>query len=127
LSELFSINNIKKETNNNIDSFFNSILPTLKEKESYNPGDEGISDYDFSQDIINDINSLIDSNIKKTKNLIEKMMKGINFNIINNCKKPDFSQVKRYVFNNISNEFNNFIVNYDSKELQDFSNEISNS
>ena len=125
LNKLFSINTLKSDIKTKIDKLYNTILMnTLKEKAIYISGNEGIEDYDFSETIMNSINTVINEKINQAKNIIEKM-KGNKFNIEEDWARPDFSQVKRLVFKNITDEFNNFCEIFDSKEKQDFKKEIS--
>ena len=73
--------NLKNEIKTKINNFYNTILlKTLEQKAIYKSGDEGILDYDFSETIMNDINSLINTKINQAKAIIEKM-KGKKYNI----------------------------------------------
>ena len=128
LNELFMMANLKNEIKTKINNFYNTILlKTLEQKAIYKSGDEGILDYDFSETIMNDINSLINTKINQAKAIIEKM-KGKKYNIEPDWNIPDFSSVKRNLFTPIIIDFNdNFCKAFDSKEKQDFNNEISKS
>ena len=128
LDELFSIENLKTEINTKINNYYkNILLPTLKIKAINEPGNEDILDYDFSIEIMNDINSLINTKINETNKIIQTM-KGNKYNIEENWKIPDFSMVKKNVFSVITKDFNeNFVNVYESKEISDFNKQISNS
>ena len=122
LNDLFNFTNLKTEINNKIDSLYTTILnKTLTEKAIYNSGDEGISDYDFSEIIKNNIETFIDDKINETKVEIEKM-KGNKFIIEEDWGIPDFSYVRRDIFSPIKYDFDNFCDSYKSKESKDFDN-----
>jgi len=126
LNDLFNFTNLKNEINNKIDSLYTTILnQTLTEKATYNSGDEGILDYDFSEAIINNIETFIDGKINEAKVEIEKM-KGSKFVINDDWDIPDFSYVRRDIFSPIKSDFdNNFSDSYKSKEEKDFYNVMS--
>ena len=125
LNELFLFEQLKTEINNKIDDLYKTILlPTLKVKAIYNSGDEGVSDYDFSEAIINDIELFINIKINETKVQIEGM-KGKKFEIEEDWKSPDFSNVKRDIFDPIIYDFKNFSNIYYTKEDNNFCNIIS--
>ena len=126
LNELFSFDKLKTEINSKIDDSYKTILfPTLEKKATLNSGGEGVSDYDFSETIINDIESFINTKNNEAKAQIEKM-KGNKFEIEENWKNPDFSNVKKVIFEDIINDFNtNFSSTYKNKELNDFNSIMS--
>ena len=126
LNDLFVFTNLKTEIYNKIDNLYSTILePTLNEKATYNSGDEDVSDYDFSEKIINNIESFIDDKINEAKEQIEKM-KGSKFEIKEGWKIPDFSYIRRDVFSPIQNDFDNsFSKIYRNKEENDFYNVMS--
>ena len=120
LNDLFNFTNLKTEINNKIDSLYATILnKTLTEKAIYNSGDEGITDYDFSEIIKNNIETFIDNKINETKVEIEKM-KGNKFIIKEDWGIPDFSYVRRDIFSLIKYDFDKFCDSYKSKESKDF-------
>lgn len=84
LTLLFSFSFMKDKINNEISNIYNSVLlPALKVYAKYNPGDEGISDYDFSTNISNNIDSILNTNIQKIKDIINKTKeKNIILNLI---------------------------------------------
>ena len=95
LDEIFSFNDLQNIINNEIDSLYESqLLPALQKKAIYNSGDEGISDYDLSSIIIDDIDKLINQKISQTKDIIENM-KGNNYLEENFQIPPDFTMVKK--------------------------------
>ena len=122
LDELFSFNNLQNTINNEIDSIYESqLLPILKKEAIYNSGDEGISDYDLSSNIIDDIDNIINQKIGQTKEVIENM-KGNNYLEENFQIPPDFSLVKIEEFKNIVTKFKSFNETYRSQELKEFKN-----
>ena len=122
LDLLLSFSSIKNKINNEISNIYNSILlPALKIYAKYNPGDEGISDYDFSPSISNNIDSTFNTNIEKTKEIINKMKGKKNVIVIEeeeDWKVPDFSLVKKEEFKQIKNLFNDFTNSYSTQEMQ---------
>ena len=125
LNELFLFEQLKNEISNKIDELYKTILlPALAKKAIYNSGDEGVSDYDFSETIINDIDYFFNITINETEDQIDKM-KGNKFEIEEDWKNPDFSQVKRKLFEHIINDFKNFSDIYKNKEINDFYNFMS--
>ena len=124
LNELLSMTTLKNEINNRLINLYNTLLlNVLKEKAIYTQGNEGYSDYDFSEAIMTNINSVINTKISETQKIIQKM----EGNITKDWGKPDFSQVKRYLFEDIKSDFKNFTDRFDLKENQDFQKEISTS
>ena len=118
LQLLFSFSSIKDKINNEISNIYNSILlPVLKVYAKYNPGDEGISDYDFSTEISNNIDSILNTNIQKTKEIINTM-KGDKYIIEEDWKVPDFTLLKREEFKQIQDNFNSFTNAHSNQEIQ---------
>ena len=125
LNKLFLFENLKTEINNKIDYLYETILlPTLNETAINNSGEEGISDYDFSEAIINNIEFFFDIKINETKTQIDKM-KGNKSVIEEYWDIPDFYNVKRDIFEGIIKDFNQFSITYSSKEINDFNSVIS--
>ena len=126
LNDLFLFKDLQTQIYQKIDNLYSTILKsTLVEKATYNSGDEGVSDYDFSETIINNIDSFIDSKINEAKIQIEKM-KGNQFEIKENWEIPDFSYVRKDIFSPIKYDFdNNFSNSYRLKEETDFYNTMS--
>ena len=121
LNNLLSFSNLNNTINKELNNIFNSkLLPTLKEKATYN--NEGSSSYDFSQSIIVNIDSFINEKINQTKQIILKM-KGKNYYYENPNLFPDFSTVKKKEFSLIKNSFVNFAKLYKNIELNEL-NEI---
>ena len=118
LELLFSVSSIKEKINNEISDIYNSVLlPALKVYAKYNSGDVGISDYDFNIIISNNIDSTLNTNIEKTKEIINKM-KGDKYIIEEDWKIPDFSELKRNEFKTIQETFNNFTNAHNNQEIQ---------
>ena len=64
LDKLFSFSSIKNKINYEISNIYNSaLLPALKVYAKYNPEDEGISNYDFSSQILNIVKSYLISEV----------------------------------------------------------------
>ena len=128
LDELFKIKDIEQKINNKIDYFYEEILfPALNKTGIYNSGDEGISDYDFSERITTDINSIINEKINNTKIIIIEKMEGEKYNIDENLAIPDMSYVKKDLFDLLINDdFKNaFCKIYIPKENSTFFTEVS--
>ena len=116
LNDLFSFESIKNKINREInDTYISKLLPALKEYATYIPGDEGVTDYDFSTSITNNIDNIINNKIIQITNIVNKMKgKG---NIINEkWNYTDFSEIKRNEFNKIKNLFQDFCDVYDNQE-----------
>ena len=119
LNQLFNFSDIKIKINDEIDSTYNlKLLPMLRKKCYYKPGDEGVSNYDLPEEILKDINNSIKEQISKIKNIINKM-KGREY-IINELPPEDFSAGKDNVYDQITRMFTNFILSYSSKEKREF-------
>jgi len=122
LDELFNFATIKKTINDVIDNEFNSkLLPILQKVATHNPGDEGVSNYDFSSNILNDISEYVTQQISLSKKLI-KEMEGKGY-IINNISPADFSAGKNNIYDQITKMFQNFTASFKSKEKKEF-NEV---
>ena len=122
LTLLFVFSNIQKTINTEIDNSYSQILePVLKNVAIYNSGDDQVSDYDFSDNILNDINQLIEQKISQTSKIIEEM-KGNNYLEENYKSPPSFSFVKIMEFQNIQNNFDNFTRAFGNQELKSFKN-----
>ena len=125
LNKLFLFENLKIKINNKIDYLYETILlPTLNETAINNSGEEDISDYDFSETIINNIEFFFNIKINEAKAQIDKM-KGNKSEIEDDWNIPDFYNVKREIFENMIKDFNQFSITYSSKEINDFNNVIS--
>jgi len=60
LNDILSFDNIKSKINNHIDNLYNSkLLPALKYKAISNSDEEGVSEYDLSEDIIKNIDDYV--------------------------------------------------------------------
>ena len=120
LDELFIFSDIKKRINDVIDNGYNSILlPALEKVAIYHQGDEGVSDYDFSDTILTEIDSFIDEKISEVKNITEEM-KGEEF-IINDFIPADFSMAHEgNIYDQIELMFKNFSLFYTNKEMKEF-------
>ena len=128
LEELFAFSTtIKTKINNEIDNIYNStLLPVLKKEAIYNPGDVGVTDYDFSIEITNNISNFLNIKIQQTNITINKM-KGNN-SIINNeeWRIPGFSKIKNEIFSKIKTSFQEFYNVYNYAELEEFKNIVFN-
>jgi hypothetical protein len=118
LDLLLSFSSIKNKINNEISNIYNSVLlPALKVYAKYNSGDEGISDYNFSTSISNNINSVFNTNIQKAKEIISKM-KGKQNIIEEDWNVPDFSKLKFVEIKEIQSNFDNFTNAFSNQEIQ---------
>ena len=125
LNDIFSFDNIKSKINNHIDNLYNSkLLPALKDKAKSNPGGEGVSEYDLSEDIIKDIDGYISIQLQKVKEIMSQM-KGKNFTL-NDAVPADFSNGKDSVYKKISDKFHNFSIINIAKEKEEFEKIIKN-
>ena len=126
LDELFNFSIIKETINNAIDNEYNKkLLPILKKYCINNPGDEGISNYDLSSEILSDINGFIDQQISNIK-IIMKEMKGKEYQI-NNFIPADFSSGKGNIYDIISDMFKNFSMSYTAQEKKEFNKVVGES
>jgi len=115
LKLLFSFSSIKEKINNEISNAYNSVLlPALKANTRDYPGDE---DYNFSTTISGNIDSFLNINIQKVKEIIDRM-KGNKYIIKEDWTKAEFSQLKHYQFENIIKHFDNFTSVYSFQEMQ---------
>ena len=123
LDELFHFSNIKSKINNEINSYYNTILlPILKREAIYTYEDDYISHYDFSSAIINDIDTFISTEIKKAKEIM-KIMEGKQYGL-NETFSYDFSNVKKDIVDDIKNKFGNFTSNQLKKEDDKFNKNL---
>ena len=120
LDELFSFSNIKQKIYNEIDNIYNSkLLPELKKVGIHNEVDEGVTNYDLPEGIINNTNDFIEEKISEAKNII-KGMEGKEY-IIGNIIPADFSATDgNNVYDTISKMFREFTLSYTSQEKKDF-------
>ena len=120
LDQIFSFSNIKLSINNEIDNIYNSkLLPELQKVGTHNPGDEGVSNYDLPEAILNDINAFIKEKIENLKNIM-KDMEGKEYTI-ENMIPADFSpSAEDNIYAKISKMFQNFTLTYTSQEKNDF-------
>ena len=122
LEQLFDVTSLKLKINNEIDNAYNSkLLPILQKVATHNPGDDGVSNYDLPESILQDINDFIKDKISNAKDIM-KNMEGKEF-IISDIAPADFSAGKDNVYDEISKQFTNFTLSYSSKERKEF-NEI---
>ena len=125
LDNIFNFENIKSKINNETDYIYNSLLlPILKKEATYNYNYQGVSYYDLSESIINDI----DNNIQEKCNNIELIMKNMEGNAyqINDFPQADFIKDKDGIIESIKSQFNNFSLIYIQYEKNKFNNIISN-
>ena len=107
--------------NNEIDETFNStLLKSLEKKATNDPNNTLYSQYDFNDNINNEINTLIEQNIKNIKLEIEQT-KGTNYEIKTTCEL-DFSLSGLGVVKDVCKEFKTFL----GTEKDDQKNKINN-
>ena len=117
INDLFSFSDIKTRINQEIDKIYNNqLLPILKQKAIYNIADSQVSNYDLSNNILNDINSFIDKKINEAQLVINKM-KGKKYDIPEDWKKVNFNNVEKEEFLNIQISFDKFYKKYYDKEI----------
>ena len=121
MDEIFNFNDIKLKINNEIDKAYkNSLLPELQKVAVHKIGDEGVTNYDLSDSILNDIDQLFAEKIKNVK-IIMKEMEGKEYQISNRIP-ADFSAGEGNIYDDISNKFKAFRSSYESQEIKDFEN-----
>ena len=120
LNELFNFENIQNTINTEIDNAYtNILLPVLQKFAIYNSEDEQVFDYDFSDNILNDINNIINKKIEQTKLKIAEM-KGNNYLEENFNSPPDFSRVKLVELTQIELLCDKFHNSFNNQELKEF-------
>jgi len=108
-----------------IDNVYNTkLLPQLQNVGTHNPGDEGVSNYDLSKTILDDIDSFITDKITTAKNIIKKI-EGKEYNI-NDIVPADFSSGKNNIYTQITKMFENFTISYTTKEKKEFDKVVGN-
>ena len=116
LDKLFSFSNIQSKINDEINSLYNSqLFNILNNNINYLNNKEK---YDFSESIVNDIDSSIEEGLKKIDQIMNKM-KGNNYEI-NNLPVINFVNMKEDVIDKIKSEFINFSNNQINKENENF-------
>ena len=119
LDILFNFKEIKDTINNEIDNIYNQdLLPILKKVCTYTSGDEGVSDYDLSSEIITEIDDYLTRQISLTKKLI-KDMEGEGYKI-DKFPPADFSPGKDNVYDTIKDMFTKFKNSYIDQEKKEF-------
>lgn len=119
IDELFYFSDIELKINNTIDNIYNStLLPKLIEVAIYNPSDEGVTNYDLSDEILNQIDYCLVEQISKAKNVMREM-EGEEFNI-SYIPPADFSPGVNNIYDNIEIMFKNFSLTYISQERKEF-------
>ena len=117
--ELLPFSNIKAKINNEIDSYYNTLLlPILKKEAIYIYNNDYISYYDLSSSIVEDIDNFISEGIIKSNEIV-KIMEGKHYEI-NEVFKYNMSNVKKDIVLNIKTQFAKFSSYQISKENQEF-------
>ena len=125
LEEFFSVSEMKLKIFSEIDNVYNTkLLPQLQNVGTHNPGDEGVSNYDLSKTILDDIDSFITDKITIAKNIIKKI-EGKEYNI-NDIVPADFSSGKNNIYTKITKMFENFTISYTTKEKKEFDKVVGN-
>ena len=115
LIDIINIEDIKKLINNKIDNAYNNyLLPILKEKYKR----EANNIYDFSSEIINDINTIKISKLNNIKNIILSLKDNyqLDINNIPNLSIDDINKNLSDIRNGIE-EYISIANNYDKKNL----------
>ena len=106
---------MKSKIYSEIDNIYNDkLLPELKKVGTHNPGDEGVSNYDLPEVILNDINDFLSEKLSQIKN-ITREMEGNEYKI-NDTIPADFSGSKGDIYDQITQMSKNFTISYVSKE-----------
>ena len=124
-----NIDDLQKLINNEISQAYNSILyPILKENEKFNSNDAGYNQYDFNDDIKNDIESTINSKINEIAKIMDTT-KGNNYQVTLNADEweiLDYTNVYDDVLLTIENSFNEFIMVQLNNEENNFNQFLQN-
>ena len=124
LDEIYNFSVIKSIINDEIENTYNTkLLPVLKNVSTYNSGEQGISDYDLSNDIINNIDTYFNERINDMKQIMKKT-EG-NKNDLNNLTTPDFTYNKDNIYNLIKDKFKNFTLYETEQEKKEFNKYVS--
>ena len=122
------LDDLQKLINDEISTGYTKILyPSLKEIEQYNSGNTGYDNYDLKNEIINDIDSLINTKINEIEQIYIST-KGNNYQVELDATKwkiLDFSLIYE-VLNKIKNSFDEFIFAQKKNEETNFNNAIQN-
>ena len=115
IKKIVAIDSLQTLINDQINQEYNSILlPALQKYATTEPGVDGYTEYDFNDNIIGNINSLIETNMNKIKNIMDST-KGSNYNININTWEKDCSKIDVKV-ENINSLFNKFMTNQKDNE-----------
>ena len=120
LKNTFDLDELEEFLNFEIEYEYNSILfPVLKEIAIYTPGEAGYTGYDFNNQIKDNINSLIITNMNEIKKIFS-LIKGNNYEVslapkVNDWPITDFSKIYSTLLE-IENNFEIFVTNENSYE-----------
>ena len=124
LDEQLNFSFIRSTIYEELDNVYNSkLFPALKKAAVHNSGEEGISDYDLSNNIINDIDTYINQQLNNIKQIMKKT-EG-NKDGLNGLIVPDFSDNKNSIYNEIKSKFKNFSLINTDKEKKEFNKFVS--
>ena len=115
---------MESKINNEINTFYNSQLYLILDGKIIYSNDKVGTDYDFSDSIINDIDTYISEGLEKVKKLT-KMIEGSQYEI-NNISEVKFINIKEEVIAKIKNKFVNFTLKRIEKENNEFSKSLEN-
>ena len=120
IKEKVNLDDLEKLINDEISNAYNSILyPILKEIEKDSSNNAGYDSYDLSQDILDDIDSTLNSKISKIEE-ISKSTKGDNYEVdLRTWDILDFSNVGQILIQ-IKDSFNTFFTSQKENEESKF-------
>ena len=126
LSKEAGIEELKQLINEELDPQFSKLLDVLKNiTENHNPGDMDYIDYDLSNEIKNNINSIIDENMEIINNNVTKI-KGDKYDVdLYGWDILDYEDVE--IFNNINKNFEVYIkqkIDNEKNNINNFLKEI---
>ena len=122
LNKQAGIEDLKKLIEDELGPYFSNLLNALKKIVNNNSGDKDYTDYDFNDEIKNDINSLINENMEKINNTIIKI-KGEKFKVdLYGWDILDYDKVNVDTFDPIKTNFESFI----EKKIDNEKNNINN-
>ena len=118
---IFNFDKIKKIIDDEIDNNYKeNLFKSLNEIAIYNRDIYGYNEYDFNDDIKNDINSLIESKMNNISNIVNKI-KGNNYNVnISDWLKMNYKSIESEILSNITINFENFIINENNGKMESF-------
>ena len=127
-NKFFNYDNIKQLIYNELDiSYEHNLYPALTKFAIYNKEIYGYSEYDFNNDIKNDIETTINTKILNISNILN-IIKGNNYNIsIDDWDIINYDSIEfNMILKTINNNFEEFILSETNKEKQQLNIDLNN-